>query len=138
VQNFAQKTTQKFDLILSNPPFFENSLKSPKATKNISKHNDFLPLEDLVFAVNLLLSETGRFGVILPVIAAEKLEKIMLTVYLYATKKTRVYPTPTKKANRVIMMFERKLLVCEEDKLIIRDNGYTNEYSELVKEYSYH
>ena len=135
VQDFAQKTTQKFDVIISNPPFFENSLKSPETSKNISKHNDTLPLETLISTVNILLSDNGRFGVILPLVAAEKLEKLALEKQFYVTKKTWIYPTPTKKANRILMMFERKQTVCEEDRLIIRDGGYTKEYYELVKEY---
>jgi len=135
IQHFAQKTVQKFNIIVSNPPFFENSLKSPKTRKNISKHNDTLSLEELVAAVNILLSENGCFGVILPVEMAGKMEKLSLEKCLYATKKTWVYPTPTKKANRMLILFKREPAVCEEDKLIIRDNGYTNEYLQLVKEY---
>jgi len=135
VQDFAQKTTQKFDVIISNPPFFENSLKSPETNRNISKHNDSLPLEDLIDAVNILLSENGRFGVILPSGMAEKLGKLALEKHLYVTKKTWICPTPTKKANRILTMFERKNTVCEKDRLVIRDDGYTTEYHKLVEEY---
>jgi len=135
VQDFVQKTTQKFDVIVSNPPFFENSLKSPEASKNISKHNDTLPLQTLISTAGTLLAESGRFGVILPLVAAEKIEILALKNRLYATKKTHIYPTPSKKANRILMLFEREKKDCKEDKLIIRDNGYTNEYKQLVKEY---
>jgi tRNA1(Val) A37 N6-methylase TrmN6 len=47
----------------------------------------------------------------------------------------QVYPTPTKKANRMLLMFERKKNICEEEKLIIRDGGYTREYLGMVREY---
>jgi len=135
VQNYTQKTAQKFDVIVTNPPFFQNSLKSPEKNKNISKHNDTLSLVELNNAVNILLAENGHFGVILPPEAAEKLEKLMLISHLFATKKTTVYPTPSKKPNRMLMMFERKKTVCEEDTLTIRDCGYTKEYYKLVNEY---
>lgn len=135
VQDFAQKTTQKFDVIVSNPPFFENSLKSPKTSRNISRHNDTLSLETLISTVDILLSDNGRFGIILPLAAAEKLEKLALEKHLYVTKKTWLYPLPEKKANRVLMLFERECAVYEEEDLIIRDGGYTNEYYELVREY---
>jgi len=135
VQDFPQNTTLKYDVIVSNPPFFENSLKSPEANRNISKHNDTLPIEILISTVNLLLTENGYFGVILPLVAAEKLEILALKYRLYATKKSSVLPTPTKKANRMLMTFERKQIACEEDKLTIRDNGYTDEYKHLVKDY---
>ena len=135
VQDFAQHSTQKFEVIVTNPPFFENSLKSPETSKNISKHNDRLTFEELITAVDILLSENGRFGVILPPEQAEKLEKLMFISHLFATKKTTIYPTSQKNANRMLMMFEREYAVCEEDKLTLRDNGYTNEYYQLVNEY---
>ena len=135
VQDFAQKTTQKFDVIVTNPPFFENSLKSPDPDRNMARHNDSLPFEDLIAAVDMLLSENGRFGIILPVESAEKLEKLALEKGLYMTKKTCLYPQPDKKANRILMMFERKETTCEKDNLIIRHEGYTYEYYMLVKEY---
>jgi len=135
VQNFAQKTTQKFDAIVSNPPFFENSLKSPETNRNISRHNDTLPLETLISTVDILLSDNGRFGVILPSGAAEKLGRLALEKHLYVTKKTWVCPTPTKKANRILMMLERKNTVCKNDSLVIRDGNYTIEYQKFVEEY---
>jgi len=135
VQDFAQKTTHKFDAIVSNPPFFENSLKSPENSKNISKHNDRLTFEELISAVDILLSENGRFGIILPPEQAEKLEKLALKKSLYATKKTYLLPIPEKKPNRILTMYERNYAVCEEDTLTLRDNGYTNEYYQLVNRY---
>jgi tRNA1Val (adenine37-N6)-methyltransferase len=135
IQDFAQKTTQKFDVIVTNPPFFENSLKSPETSRNISRHNDTLAFETLISSVDILLSNNGRFGVIIPLVATEKLEKLALEKHLFATKKTWIYPTSSKKANRILMIFERKQIPCEEDKLTIRDNGYTSEYYQLVNEY---
>jgi tRNA1Val (adenine37-N6)-methyltransferase len=135
VQDFVQKTSQKFEVIVSNPPFFENSLKSPENSRNISRHNDTLSLEELINAVDILLSTTGRFGIILPTDGAEKLENLALEKKIHATKKTQIFPTSKKKANRVLMMFERKPVVCEEDKLILRDKGYTDEYYMFVRGY---
>jgi tRNA1Val (adenine37-N6)-methyltransferase len=135
VLDFVQKTTQKFEVIVSNPPFFENSLKSPKANKNISKHNDHLSFEELIEVVDVLLAKNGCFGIILPLITAENFEKLAINHLLYATKKTYIYPTSTKKANRVLMTFEREPAICEESNLVIRDNGYTEEYLKLMREY---
>jgi len=135
LQHFVQKNFQKFDVIVSNPPFFENSLKSPLLIKNISKHNNHLSYEELVKSVDILLSNAGRFGLILPVDSAGKFEKLMLKVHLFTTKKTWIHPTSAKNANRVLMMFEREQSVGKEDILSIRDQGYTKNYYELMKEY---
>jgi len=135
MQHFAQKTTQKFDVIVSNPPFFENSLKSPKKNNNLSKHNDSLTFDDIVVVVDKLLAENGCFGVIFPPDAAEKFEKLAILKSLYPTKKLFISPIPSKKVNRILTSFERKLHICEENKLTIRDSGYTNEYYQLVCKY---
>jgi len=135
IQNFTQKTAEKFDLIVSNPPFFENSLKSPISKKNISKHNDSLTFGELANNVDTLLTQRGHFGLIMPVNSAVAFEKIMLSLKFFATKKTMIYPTRKKNANRILMLFERIPNKCEEKSLIIRDNGYTKEYFELVKEF---
>jgi tRNA1Val (adenine37-N6)-methyltransferase len=131
----VQKTPQQFDVIVCNPPFFENSLKSPEKSRNISRHNDTLSFEELIAAVEILLSENGRLGIILPADLNEKFEKLALEKKLFATKKRWIFPTPSKKANRILMMFERKSVVCEEDNLTIRDGAYTVGYYELVRNY---
>jgi tRNA1Val (adenine37-N6)-methyltransferase len=135
VRDFVQKTMQKFDVIVSNPPFFENSLKSPNPSRNRARHNDTLSLQEIINIVDILLSEKGRFGVILPVEAAEKLEKLAMEKHLYATKKIHVYPTPAKETNRIMLLLEREKSVCEEENIIIRNDGYTKEYYRMVDGY---
>jgi tRNA1Val (adenine37-N6)-methyltransferase len=56
----------QYDLIISNPPFFENDLRSPNLHKNISKHDAGLTLSALIEQVVRLLKEDGRFAVLLP------------------------------------------------------------------------
>jgi tRNA1Val (adenine37-N6)-methyltransferase len=135
IQEFTKNTSEKFDVIVSNPPFFEKNLKSPIAKKNISKHNDSLAFEELANTVDTLLTQTGYFGLIMSVNSAVAFEKIMLSLKFFATKKTMIFPTRDKNANRILMLFERIPNKCKEKSLIIRDNGYTNEYRELIKEY---
>ncbi|QCK16075.1 hypothetical protein DCC35_15665 [Mangrovivirga cuniculi] len=65
IQDFALESQDKFDLIVCNPPFFENHLKSDnKNTKAI--HNDDLPYEDLVSIINKLLNEEGEAFIMYP------------------------------------------------------------------------
>jgi tRNA1Val (adenine37-N6)-methyltransferase len=124
IVDFAQRTTQKFDVIVSNPPFFENSLKSPKSSRNMARHNDTLSLQQILSSVDILLDEKGRFGVILPVDVAAKLEKLATEYHLYPTKKLHIYPTPTKEKNRMIMVFEKEKSDCREENLIMTGNCY--------------
>lgn len=62
-----------YDAIVSNPPFFLETLKSPDPQRAMARHADSLPFADLFAGVARLLSETGVFSVVVPVEAAESL-----------------------------------------------------------------
>lgn len=60
------KTEQLFDLIISNPPYFNNALKNPSETKCTARHTDSLSYQDLTDAASKLLKPSGRLSVIIP------------------------------------------------------------------------
>ena len=66
-------TDARYDLIVSNPPFFSNALKSPDSTRNRARHDDELPLIALIKKALLLLSPKGRIALILPISLREEL-----------------------------------------------------------------
>ena len=85
IQEFYKDYSEKIDLIVSNPPFFVDALKPGTPQKNISKHNDTLPFEDLKDAVCQLLAPNGRFFMILPANESERFEQIyqnLLQIFL--------------------------------------------------------
>ncbi|MCX6278948.1 MAG: methyltransferase [Bacteroidetes bacterium] len=61
---YSRHTETRYDFIISNPPFFNNSLKSPELRKNLARHDTKLSHEELIKAVDRLLSNTGRFSTI--------------------------------------------------------------------------
>lgn len=66
LQDYARTCRGQYDLIVSNPPFFINSLKSASNEEKIAKHNDTLPQKDLAEGVGKLLAPNGSFHLILP------------------------------------------------------------------------
>ncbi len=60
------ETGQRFDFIVSNPPFFEDDLHSPSSGKNLAKHSTELTLDELLLTIDRLLTGDGHFGVLLP------------------------------------------------------------------------
>ena len=72
LQNF--EASGLFDAIVSNPPFFVNSLKNPDSKRTMARHTDSLPFRDLFRGVKRLLSEDGVFSAIVP---AEVLEQFV-------------------------------------------------------------
>ena len=137
LQIFAQeKKAKKYDLIVSNPPFFSNSLHSPKSkSRNQARHTDTLSFSDLLLYTSQLLSLDGHFCLILPCKQASQIEEMAFDYDLFCEKKLFIYPKKTKKANRCLLQFSRhakKQLHTEI--LILRDasNKYTKDYQQLT------
>lgn len=108
IQEFACESTQKFDLIVSNPPFFVNSLKAPEKSRNTARHTDTLSFEDLVISAEKLLSNEGRFTVIIPVQSECDFIKVANAQNLVAETIVRVVPKVGKEAKRSVITFVRK------------------------------
>jgi tRNA1Val (adenine37-N6)-methyltransferase len=68
-QEYYKSCTGKFDLIVSNPPFFINSRKPKTGNLSIAKHNHLLPYDDLAQGIAHLLAANGMFSVVLPAIS---------------------------------------------------------------------
>lgn len=107
IQEFAGQTAARFDLIVSNPPFFSETTVSPDATRRLGRHNASLPPETLLLCAKQLLTETGRFCVVLPVQAGRRLCEIAVTNGLYCTEETEVRGRPEKPVERLLLCFER-------------------------------
>ena len=77
LQEFAAENCNpnpaKFNLIVSNPPYFISSLKNDSAAKTMARHTDTLSQRELLFHSTILLAEGGIFAVILPVTEGEEL-----------------------------------------------------------------
>ena len=137
-QEFAKKNNEKFDLIISNPPFFINDQKSKHTNMAIAKHNDLLPLPDLILGCKKLISEEGKIAVILPIVAAKKIIELACETGLFLTRLTEIFPTPQKESNRYLMEFSTKKQTLPKNTLTIFEelNGkFSKSYKELTKEF---
>lgn len=141
LQDFVKSLTsgnEKFDIIISNPPFFNNSYKSNKLYRNISRHTDNLSFADLIANVNIILSETGLFSIILPVPEAKNFIDEAEEEGLFCNKVLKIKPNNNIDCKRYLMYFSKsKLNYTEIDVLILRDNNniYTEQYINLTKDY---
>ncbi len=88
IQSFANKSSDHYDLIICNPPFFENHSKATDTLRHIARHNDQLPYEDLIKSAEHLLSEQGVFYVLLPVHAIERFTQLAKEVGLHLSHRT--------------------------------------------------
>lgn len=130
-------TNQRFDTIVSNPPYFIDSLKCSDNQRNTARHTDTLDSERLLSSVSRLLTDDGRFSVILP---AEQTEMLIQTAYtqgLYPSRKTAVITRPGLPPKRILMEFQKTRKAYQTDELVIEleRHVYSEEYIALTKEF---
>lgn len=137
IQDFSH--TSNFDLIISNPPFYQQSLKSKDAKANKALHAVELSFDDLIDSVKRLLSSAGRFVVLLPPFEIEKLIQIAQKKGLYLSKKMLIRHDESKPIFRVIATFlTNQVPDLEETTLIIHDKDgktYSNKFRDLLNDY---
>lgn len=137
IQDFI--STKTYDLIISNPPFYQQSLKSSDAKTNKALHAVELSFDDLIDSVLRLLSIEGKFVVLLPPFEIEKLIQIAQKKGLYLSKKILIRHDESKPIFRVIATFlTKKVYDLEEKALIIHNEDgktYSNEFRDLLKDY---
>lgn len=100
-----------YQLIVSNPPYFKASLKNPNQAKATARHTDSLSYEQLLHCATALLSDDGILSLILPAEAETEILNIAAWEGLLPTRITRVQPKPKKPAKRVMIAFQRTLVV---------------------------
>ena len=138
VQDFAKQSNQKFDHIISNPPYFDNSFQAENRQRNIARHSQELTHVELISSVSKLLSEKGTFTLILPYEKHENFIQFSLEKRLYSVRKIIVFPNEIKESNRVIMEFSKIKKELFEEKIYIRNsktNEYSKEYKNLTKDF---
>jgi len=139
LQDFAGSSHLKFDLIVSNPPFFTDSSKAAGSERTLARHTDLLSFGDLLKGVKKLLVSEGRFCLILPVNEAQLLREIAEPMGLYLSKLTRVRTREDKQTEkRWLMQFEPNPKSFSENSIVIEKDSrhnYTDEYKELTKDY---
>jgi tRNA1Val (adenine37-N6)-methyltransferase len=132
IQDFSVENLE-YDLIVSNPPFFGNSLASPDQQKQLSKHRDaHLSFEDLTESVKTLLSDDGFFYLILPPQEMTEFDKMIIEKGLFSCYQMNVYPIQGKPIHRIIKGYCKKNPAPYEiQNLCIREK--TQEYSAEYK-----
>lgn len=127
----------KYDFIISNPPFFEDDLKSFQTKRNIALHSTELNLRDLIIKIKRLLAEDGSFAVLLPYHRAAYFEKLAEENGFFIKEKVLVKQTPEHEYFRVILLLEASFVKPGHHEIIIHDeNGkYTEAFTKILKDY---
>ena len=129
-----------YDLIVSNPPYFRNSLKNPDEGRKTARHTDSLSYEELITHSVRLLNPDGLLALILPAEEEQNVCALAVAAGLFLTRLTRVYSKESKPARRVLLAFRKSPITNHqsqilEDTLVLEDEkgGRSAAYSKLCE-----
>lgn len=142
LQDFVKGHTGKYDVIITNPPYFVDSFKAPDEERSHARHNDTLPFSELIQGARQLLSPDGKFYIILPTREAQDFKNLAEKKGLYLVRRLRV---KTKLVNdtekRHLMQFSFQSQALTDQTLSIEKEGhhdYTDEYKLLTGDFYLH
>lgn len=132
------KPGYRYDLIVSNPPYFIDSFKAPGEARNMARSaSHSLSYEELLQGVVRLLQNTGRFCVILPFKEGQLFRDKAEQNGLFCNHLVNIKTGRDKPYKRVLMEFSRREEVLVEEELVIHydERQFTEEYKALTREY---
>jgi len=139
IQDYHPGAGMLFDAIITNPPYFIDSLQNPDKGKARARHTVNLSHADLAGAAARLLTPSGSLHLVLPVNEANRFTEEALGYGFHCTGRLLVRPTPSIPPARVLMSLRRNTdTVCEESELVIEKGGrhiYSDEYVSLTKDF---
>ncbi len=137
LEDFASASDMKYDLIFSNPPYFEDSLLAPEKRRSNARHTVGLSYRELLAFAAERLNDDGRFSIVLPADQENALTRCARMNGLYLFRIMRVKTVPRKAPGRIIAEFSRSSCAEPEDFILtIQNEGkYTEEYLSLTRDF---
>jgi tRNA1Val (adenine37-N6)-methyltransferase len=142
-QKFVPSVSKKYNAILSNPPYFSNSVQAASEPRTMARHTCNLNFEELVNGISSLLEPGGTFATILPLKEADDFVDIAKRYGIYANRITHVKTTCSKPAKRILLQFGFHKTFTKIDTLIIENDmepggptkqrSYSNDYKNLTR-----
>jgi len=131
---FTTLPSASYDLIVSNPPFFIDSLKTKNAALSVARHNDALSFDQLITGARKLLSDSGRLCVIIPFTSCTEFRETARLHGFFLSQQTNVIPKDGRPAKRVLLEFTVQRGYPVDNELVILDkNGlYSDAYKILT------
>lgn len=133
----AYTGAERYDMIVSNPPFFHNSLLSDKEQKNMARHTGALSYEELLAAIDRNLAAEGYCSVLLPYTEYEAWKTLATEKGWHETGRLHVRHRPGAEVKRVVGLYARQAQPLTQEELVIQDEAgnYTGGFTTLLSPY---
>jgi len=137
IQNFSHSSENKYDLIICNPPFYSNQLKSKDPRQNIAWHSTDLSKEDLARISAKHLRNHGSAFFIYPAEESAEFQRLVHDHGLFPFYNLNIKNRPNEPVFRIISGYTKKQIPLSVEQLIIRNNddSYTLEFKRLLKDF---
>lgn len=130
---------EKFDCLLSNPPYFEQTLLPPDPRRATARHTDGLSFAELLQEARRLMSPEGCFQIIIPYDAAGRFCEAASQQEMYPTRRTDVATRAGKKPKRTLLCLAagQTAFPIRHDNLILchADGSRSREFTQLTKDF---
>ncbi|MBS7562902.1 methyltransferase [Mucilaginibacter sp. Bleaf8] len=134
---FEGNAEKKYDVIISNPPFYIQSLHSPTANKTLAKHADLSFFNDLICASVKHLHIAGKLWLILPVTTAQAVKQIATGQKLFLQQIITIHSYPGSDAHRELLAFGLQQTEPTSQRFIIYNEPkkYSQQYEQTLKDF---
>lgn len=131
------QSMEKFDIIVSNPPYFVDSLNCSDQKRSAARHNNSLTYDSLIAGVADLLAKNGVFTIVIPTDVVDKVKTIASNYNLYPTSLLNVITKPGNSPKRTLISFSFSNEKCVVKELLteITRHQYSEEFKELIRDY---
>lgn len=137
LEEFVEEVDDKYDIIISNPPFYTEDFKTADESRDVARFNDALPFNELIDSASHLLSDKGVFAVIIPRKEEENFIKMASEVNLFPSRICRVRGNETSEEKRSLLEFSFEEKAAKLENIILENSrhDYTEDYKNIVQEF---
>ena len=137
LDEFNKEIEDKYDLIISNPPFYSENYKTKNEQRDLARFSDAMPFEHLIDSVSNLLSENGIFSVIIPFKEELNFLDLASKVNLFPKRILHVKGNTKSEIKRSLLEFSFRESDIEKTELVIETerHQYTQDYINLTKKF---
>ncbi|MGX1928585.1 tRNA1(Val) (adenine(37)-N6)-methyltransferase [Flagellimonas sp. 2504JD4-2] len=137
LDEFVDEIEDKYDLIISNPPFYSEEVSSGDEARDTARQANSLPFDELLEGVSKLLNPKGIFSVIIPFKEERDFVLLAESFGLFANSITRVKGNPNTDVKRSLLAFgfSKEMVVEDELTIELERHQYTEEYIDLTKDF---
>ena len=137
LDEFTEEIEDRYDLIISNPPFYTDTFKTENEERNKARFEDAMPFTELLKSVSKLLSPTGQFNVVIPFSKESSFIELAAKEGLYPSRILHIRGQESSPVKRSLMCFrfEKQTIETQELTIEIARHQYTKEYANLTKDF---